>query len=194
QAHYQASLSMSPQNTAPPTISGNPIALFQLTASPGTWVDPTGGTPSFAYDWQRCSSDDTCSDTGSTGATYQVANADIGYAIQVTVTATSPAGSTTVSSALTPAVQSAVDAFAPQLRYDSRETFYADSAAEITDNCDFVENDNNQLKNTFEEVIASPCPGSSPLLSLDYLGPSYSDGLLASSNDHINEADNYQAD
>jgi hypothetical protein len=76
--------------------------------------------------------------------------------------------------------------FAPQLKYDSQEAFFADSAAEWTDN------PGNVLRRAPKgghqpEVIAaaSPAPGQAQLC-LDLLGnPAYADGAITEDSDHI---------
>ena len=94
----------APKNTSPPTIAGTAKSGETLTADPGTW----SGTPtSFAYQWQRCDADvAACFDvTGSTGKTYGVSNADLGYRLRVQVTAKNAKGSGTANSAITAIVQ-----------------------------------------------------------------------------------------
>jgi hypothetical protein len=88
-----------PQNTAPPTITGNTQVGQVLTASSGTW---TGTTPmTFAYQWQRCNASGTgCSNLpGATATTYTTVTTDQGSTLRVAVTATNSAGSATAQSA-----------------------------------------------------------------------------------------------
>jgi hypothetical protein len=91
-----------PQNTSPPTISGFAQQGQTLTAVVGSW-DPS----TYAYQWRRCTTEFpvSCSDiSGATLSTYQAVSADVGKALQVTVTATNEAGSTTAASAPTSSV------------------------------------------------------------------------------------------
>ncbi|HEX8742497.1 MAG TPA: hypothetical protein VF712_05140 [Thermoleophilaceae bacterium] len=94
-------------NTAPPAISGTPQHGQTLTASNGTW---TGSTPiTYAYQWRRCdASGANCANiAGATSSTYVVQQADVtspASTIRVVVTATNPAGSSSVASAQTAAV------------------------------------------------------------------------------------------
>jgi hypothetical protein len=69
----------------------------------------------------------------------------------------------------------------PVLRYDSQEPYFADLAAEWTDN------PGNQLQDPSRAVIAAASPtGGQPKLSLSFLGPqSYADGHAVSRNDRI---------
>jgi hypothetical protein len=66
--------------------------------------------------------------------------------------------------------------FAPQLRYDSQEAFFADSAAEWTDNPGNVLR-HAPTEGQPEDVIAAATPGPGQAqLSLEYLGAAYPDG------------------
>jgi hypothetical protein len=102
-----ATSSAAPKNTSAPSISGTPRVGQQLTAGEGTW---TGSPTSFAYQWQRCDADIvSCADVvGSTGKTYGLGLADLGYRLRVKVTAKNAKGSTTANSALTTIVAPAV--------------------------------------------------------------------------------------
>ena len=101
-----------PKNTSAPTISGAARVGEELTASRGTW---TGGVRSYAYQWQRCDvTGENCADvTGANGSTYGVRSADVGHTLQVKVTATNLAGSTSASSNNSAVVESAVSPVAP---------------------------------------------------------------------------------
>ena len=80
-----------PQNTSPPTISGNPVDGNTLTASPGTW---TGTQPiTYAYQWQRCDAGGQgCSNiAGAATSTYVVTSGDVGSTLSVRVTASNGA-------------------------------------------------------------------------------------------------------
>jgi hypothetical protein len=92
-----------PDNTARPTISGEPQVGEQLDANPGTWT----GSPTFAYQWQRCDVDAAnCFDVGgATGQTYGVRLGDLGFRLRVEVTGRNAQGSSTATSAVTAVVQ-----------------------------------------------------------------------------------------
>ncbi len=93
-----------PANTALPTISGTVTQGQTLTAANGTW---SGSPTSYAYQWRRCDNvGANCADIATaTLQTYVVQLADVGQTLRVAVTATSPAGSGSASSAATAVVQ-----------------------------------------------------------------------------------------
>src|SRR5262245_24150112 len=74
--------------------------------------------------------------------------------------------------------------FQPQLRYDSNEAFFADSAAIWTDNPGAVLHRGAGGK---PETLAATAPSSGPApLSLDFLGPSkYANGQPVTEDDEI---------
>lgn len=91
-------------NTTRPTISGDPRVGQELTASEGAW---SGSPTSFAFQWQRCDVDAfTCvAVAGSTGKTYGVRTADLGFRLRVEVTAKNGDRSATATSLTTAPVQ-----------------------------------------------------------------------------------------
>jgi hypothetical protein len=94
---------IAPASTGAPSISGVPVVGQTLTANPGTW---TGTSPSYAYEWQRCSAAGTAcaAIAGPTGAAYTVAAADAAKTLRVVVTAFNGAGSAQAASNVTAAV------------------------------------------------------------------------------------------
>ncbi|MGA9860269.1 MAG: hypothetical protein WBQ18_20550 [Solirubrobacteraceae bacterium] len=85
----------------PAAPSGPAVNGSTLTADPGSWNSPS----TYVYTWLRCPSTATqvtsaCASV-TTGASYMLSNADIGFEMAVAVTATSVGGSTTADSALT---------------------------------------------------------------------------------------------
>lgn len=87
-----------PQNTAPPTISGQAREGSTLTADNGTFSNsPT----TYTYQWQRCNADGTgCANiTGATQKTYTLQAADVDKRVRVVVTATNADGSASANSA-----------------------------------------------------------------------------------------------
>jgi probable HAF family extracellular repeat protein len=83
--------------------------------------------------------------------------------------------------------------YAPELHYDAQETYYADSAAEITDNVG--SSGSNKLYAANGSQIADADPNSFfPQLSLSFLGYQYPSGDLAGGGDYLDEANNYTTD
>jgi len=102
----QATQTVAPVNTAPPTISGTTTVGQTLTASDGTWLSsPT----SFAYQWLRCKRDGNgCADVANgTQKAYTLVGADAGHTMRVRVTATNADGSSSAQSAQTAVVEKA---------------------------------------------------------------------------------------
>ncbi|HEY1377302.1 MAG TPA: hypothetical protein VGF55_10935 [Gemmataceae bacterium] len=97
-----------PVNTAPPTISGNPVEDQTLVAQPGTW---TGTQPiAFTYQWLRCDRTVTsrCSTiVGATAQTYRLGSADIGTTVRIVVTAKNKDGQAPATSAATAVIGAA---------------------------------------------------------------------------------------
>ncbi len=89
---------LPPRNHVLPTVQGNLVDGQVLTAVVGEW----GGTPplTFGYQWARCSvSGFNCSTiAGATGATYTLTGREAGSRMQLSVTATNAAGSSTTAS------------------------------------------------------------------------------------------------
>jgi chitodextrinase len=89
---------IAPSNTSPPTISGTAQMGQTLTADPGQWA---GTQPiSYAYQWQSCDQNGAnCSDiVGATSQTYTLTIFDVGNTVDVEVTASNTAGSSTATS------------------------------------------------------------------------------------------------
>lgn len=99
----------APTATRMPTISGTVRVGRALTARTGTWT-PNSGI-SYAYQWYRCAigasaragtpADGCAAIGGASMARYTVQSADVGYYLQVMVTATNSGGSSTAISATT---------------------------------------------------------------------------------------------
>jgi hypothetical protein len=83
--------------------------------------------------------------------------------------------------------QALLDRYAPTMRYDSQESYFADSARGITDYSQ------NALLDPSHSVIATPSGYSGRYLSLDYLGSPYADGLTAQTGDYLDEQGDNQA-
>jgi hypothetical protein len=114
----------TPANTTAPSITGTTTSGATLTADKGAW---TGGSLSYAYQWQRNGAGSWADIAGATGATYRLASADVGATVRVRVVATNSVDSTSATSAATAQVigvpvgegpyQSAVAASSPVAWY-----------------------------------------------------------------------------
>ena len=87
----------TPSNTAAPAIGGSATDGQTVTASTGTWTGSPA--PAYSYQWQRCHSVTTtdCTNIGTNASAYTLTDADVGYTVQVTVTASNSAGSAVAS-------------------------------------------------------------------------------------------------
>jgi hypothetical protein len=94
-------LTCPPVNTGLPTIAGTPAVGQTLTAMTGTWASTA--TPTFSFQWTRCTSTNTCTQVSTTSA-YLVTTADRGSTFSVTVTGSNSGGSVPATSAKTAAV------------------------------------------------------------------------------------------
>jgi chitodextrinase len=93
----------APSNTALPAVSGTAQVGQTLTATPGTW---SGNPTTFAYQWQRCdAAGASCASiAGATSQTYVPVDSDAGSTLRVAVTARTPLGTATATSAPTAVV------------------------------------------------------------------------------------------
>src|SRR5215210_8374244 len=94
----------APVNSSPPTVSGTAREGEQLSAQRGVWA---GSEPiEYGYQWRRCSSLDVCEDiVGASAESYTLTAADVGFSMQVTVTATNAVGWSAASSQRTATVE-----------------------------------------------------------------------------------------
>jgi hypothetical protein len=87
-----------------------------LAATRGGWVG--SGPLAYVYRWFRCdASGGSCLDTGHSDSVYWLGSADLGSRLEVRVTASNAVGSTSITSALSDAVQEAGPGYStlPQL-------------------------------------------------------------------------------
>lgn len=91
-----------PTPVGSPALSGIALRGRVLRASSGSWSAST--TPTYSYTWQRCSrGGGSCAViAGATGSSHRVSQADVGHRIQVLVSASTPGGSATETSSLSP--------------------------------------------------------------------------------------------
>jgi hypothetical protein len=112
-AGAQATATVAPVNTSPPTITGTSQVGQSLTASDGTWSNnPTA----FAYQWLRCNrGGNACASVANgTQKTYTLVDADAGQTIRVRVTATNADGSNSAQSDQTAVVAPATSTAEPK--------------------------------------------------------------------------------
>jgi hypothetical protein len=101
-----------PANLNPPTVTGTARQGNTLTANPGQWANsPT----SFSYTWEDCVGGSCTPIAGASTTSYVTGAGDVGAAIEVVVTASnatgsSPAVSSSATSAVLPAVPSPTSA------------------------------------------------------------------------------------
>ena len=86
--------------------------------------------------------------------------------------------------------------YAPQLRYESQETYFADSAAEMTDNFVTGSRQNFLVSGSGTRLAAANPADPLANLSLGFLGdPTYADGRAATTSDYLDAANaSYQQD
>ena len=129
------------------------------------------------------------SDTSVTGGTAYV------YSVTASDIANNRSAQSAQASATPPSLEDLVRRYSPQLRYESQETYFADSAAEMTDN--FVAGTRQNFLVAGGARIAAANPAD-PLadLSLAFLGdPAYADGRSANTADFLDAANGfYQQD
>jgi hypothetical protein len=87
----------SPSNVVAPSVSGSAVAGQTLTASTGSW---SGSGIKYAYQWRRCGNG-CVSVAGATGSSYLLGAPDVGYTLEVVVTASNNNGSASATSSPT---------------------------------------------------------------------------------------------
>ena len=128
-------------------------------------------------------------DTSVAGGTAYV------YAVTASDIANNRSARSSPASATPPSVDDLLRRYSPQLRYESQETYFADSAAEMTDN--FVAGSRQNLLASGSTRIAAANPADPlPNLSLAFLGdPAYANGRVATTSDVLDAANGfYQQD
>ena len=97
-----AVLIAAPVNETPPVIAGASAAQqdVELSTSNGTWEN----SPTYTYQWDRCK-DGTCGAiSGAIASSYVPSQTDVGYTLEVIVTATNPGGHASATNAQTATV------------------------------------------------------------------------------------------
>jgi hypothetical protein len=83
-----------PTNKTIPKMYGTAEVGLVLKATKGTW---TGRPTSFSFAWFRCNASGCVAIPGATAQTYRVKDADVGYALDATVTAKNASGAASAS-------------------------------------------------------------------------------------------------
>jgi hypothetical protein len=125
-------------------------------------------------------------DTAVTGGTTYV------YAVTASDEANNRSPFSAQASATPPSTADLLRTYSPRLRYETQETYFADSAAEMTDNF-VVGSRQNYLVGGSGNRLAAANPAD-PLanLSLAFLGdPTYADGRTATTSDYLDAANTY---
>ena len=94
-------LALLPANTLPPGISGTLRDGQLLSVTTGSW---SGSEPiGYGYQWELCGPlGEACEEIeGATGASFKLSSGDVGKTLDVVVTATNVAGSTSVATPVT---------------------------------------------------------------------------------------------
>ena len=82
--------------------------------------------------------------------------------------------------------------YSPQLRYETQETYFADSAAEMTDNFVAGSRQNYLVSGSGARLAAANPADPLANLSLGFLGdPTYADGRTATTSDYLDAANTY---
>jgi hypothetical protein len=93
---------LKPRSLTPPSTIGEAFVGSVLTGTSGDW----SGDATLTFQWQRCDAAMSCIDVaGSTGQTYAVSDADVGFSLRIAVTAANRFGTATVPSGQTPVVE-----------------------------------------------------------------------------------------
>ena len=90
--------SLPPANSVPPAVSGSAVEGATLFASTGEWL---GAPLDYAYEWQRCDAAGCTAIRFAVDPDYTLRDDDVGFAIQVVVTASNLGGSASATSAPT---------------------------------------------------------------------------------------------
>ena len=117
------------------------------------------------------------------------------YAVTASDKANNRSAQSAPAFATTPSTDDLLRRFTPQVRYETQETYFADSAAEMTDNFVAGRRQNALVSGGARIAAADP---ADPLadLSLPFLGsPFYADGRAATTSDFLDAANgSYQQD
>jgi Concanavalin A-like lectin/glucanases superfamily len=125
-------------------------------------------------------------DTAVTGGTAYV------YAVTASDEANNRSPLSSQASATPPSTDDLLRAYSPLLRYEVQETYFADSAAELTDNFVVGSRQNYLVGGSGTRLAAANPADPLATLSLAFLGdPTYADGRAATTSDYLDAANTY---
>ena len=94
-------LSPPPTNSSPPAVTGDAVEGSTLLTSTGEWL---GNPLAYDYEWQRCGEAGCTEIRFEVDPEYTLRDDDVGFTVQVVVTASNLAGSASATSAQTASV------------------------------------------------------------------------------------------
>ncbi|WP_445150998.1 hypothetical protein [Baekduia sp. Peel2402] len=117
-----------PASVVAPVVSGTTKRGYRLAVTAGTW-SPTANT--YSFQWQRDDGTGYADVAGATGTTYTLGDDDIGYPLQVVVTASNSFGDTVATSAPTAniATDPPVNTGTPGIAGTAKRTFTLTASA-----------------------------------------------------------------
>jgi hypothetical protein len=128
-------------------------------------------------------------DTAVTGGTTYV------YVVTASDTANHRSAGSAQVTATPPSTTDLLRQYAPQLRYEPQESYFADSAAEMTNSFVAGTRSNYLVDGNGTRIAAADPANALPNLSLGFLGdPLYANGRTATTSDYLDEANSYQQD
>jgi hypothetical protein len=143
------------------------------------------GGPYTRIDASRVSASAYTDTAVSGGTTYR-------YVVTTSDVANNRSAYSSEASATPPSTEDLLRRYAPLLRYESQESYFADSAAEMTDNFVAGQRENYLVSGEGVRIAAADPADALPNLSLGFLGdPRYADGRTASSSDYLDAANRY---
>ena len=196
-AHFEAGRDVT--DTAAPAIPTGLTATPRLGRVELDWSDVTDGDLD-GYDVFRAASAagpftringsrlsaSAYVDTAVTGGVAYV------YAVTASDRANNRSPLSAQASATPPSTADLLRTYAPHLRYETQETYFADSAAEMTDNFVAGSRQNYLVSGSGSRLAAANPADPLANLSLGFLGdPTYADGRTATTSDYLDAANTY---
>ncbi|HZB76246.1 MAG TPA: LamG-like jellyroll fold domain-containing protein [Solirubrobacteraceae bacterium] len=196
-AHFEAGRDTS--DASPPPVPSGLVATARLGRVELAWspvedadldgydvLRATGPTGPFTrVNASRLSSPAFTDSSVAGGTTYF-------YAVTASDIANNRSGQSAPVSATPPSNNDLLRRYSPQLRYEPQESYFADSAAEMTDNFVAGKRQNVLVGSGGTRIAAADPADPLPTLSLGFLGdPAYASGRTASTADFLDAANGY---